>query len=69
VLAARPSARAGARLLGGLALVAIALEPLRDALRFEESAPAAAFLVSGGALLYFLVSLFELAAPREARTA
>lgn len=69
VVCLRPSAPRGVRALAALAFLALALEPLRDLSGLEESTLTSAATVCGGALLLFLVGLYDLASPRPSSAA
>jgi hypothetical protein len=62
IAALRPGVAVLVRAAGACGLLLIALEPLRDALGFEESSVLAARLVCAGAALLFLAGLYDLAA-------
>ena len=52
-----------------LASLGLALEPLKDLFGLPESSLVSASLVCGGALLLFLVGLYDLARPRAGSAA
>ena len=64
VLVLRPGARPAVRLAGALALLAVALEPVRDVLGFAENELPSAVCVALGTLALFALGLLELGRPR-----
>ncbi len=63
------AASANRRVIAAVALLLVALEPFKDLLRLEGTEPVCATLVCGGALLLYLLGLFELATPARVSVA